>query len=312
MNRGLGHKSWISSARCALAFVFGVVILSTSWVDARDVVDLVGRQVRVPERPQRIITLAPSLTEMVFALGAGDRVVGVSRYSNYPALADNLPRVGSYVQPDVEKIVALKPDLCLAIKDGNPREAVDKLERVGIPVYAVNPRTLGQVMETLLALGDVLQAHNQAQALVADMRRRVQDVEERVGSVLERPGVFFQIGISPIVSVGTETFAHEIIVRAGGRNVAEGPEPYPRFTLEQVMTLRPDFIIVSSMEREQVFERVREQWLQWQGIPAAAMKRVYMVPSDLFDRPGPRLVEGLELLAKILHPELFHDLPSTK
>lgn len=256
--------------------------------------------------------MAPSLTEMVFALGAGYRVVGVSRYSNYPAFPKDLPRVGSYVHPDVEKIVALKPDLCLAIKDGNPREAVEKLESVGIPVYAVNPRTLGQVMETLLALGDVLQVQNEAQALVADMRRRVQDVEKRLGTVLDRPRVFFQIGVSPIVSVGTETFAHEIIVRAGGRNVAEGPEPYPRFTLEQVMRLRPDFIIVSSMEREQVFEQVREQWLQWRGIPAAAMNRVSLVPSDLFDRPGPRLVEGLELLAKILHPELFHDLPSAR
>lgn len=272
----------------------------------RTVTDPVGRTVHIPEDPRRVVTLAPSLTEMVFALGAGDRVVGVSRYSNFPAQVEALPRVGSYVQPDVEKIVALKPDLCLAVKDGNPREAVETLERLGIPVYAVNPRNLQEVMETLTALGEVLQAHDKAREVTAHMERRLGAVEERLRQVDHRPRVFFQIGVSPIVSVGTDTFAQELIRRAGGVNVAEGPEPYPRFSLEQVMALRPDVIVVSSMEREQVFEAVRADWMRWRGIPAVASERIHLVPSDLFDRPGPRLVDGLELLARILHPERFH------
>ncbi|MGQ9794847.1 ABC transporter substrate-binding protein [Desulfosoma sp.] len=287
-----------------LTGILWAVVVAASSAQAREVVDLVGRRLRVPDVPQRVVTLAPSLTEMVFALGSGHRVVGVSQYSNYPAEVQALTKVGSYVHPDVEKIVALKPDLVLAIKDGNPREVVEKLEQVGIPVYAVNPKTLRQVMETLLALGNVLHAQERAEALVADMARRLQSVDDAIKNVTYRPGVFFQIGVSPIVSVGTETFAHELIVRAGGRNVAEGPDPYPRFTLEQVMTLRPDTIIVSSMERAQIFDQVREQWLRWSGIPAAAEHRVYLVPSDLFDRPGPRLVDGLELLVRMLHPEL--------
>lgn len=298
------QKSWKGLSRRAVVGVFLAMVLADSWAYARDVVDPVGRRVRLPEVPQRVVTLAPSLTEMVFALGAGPRVVGVSRYSNYPEDTRDLPRVGAYVQPDVEKIVALNPDLCLAIKDGNPRDVVDKLERIGIPVYAVNPKNLQQVVETLTALGDVLQTRDAAQALVADMERRLQAVDDRVRRVSQRPGVFFQIGVSPIVSVGTETFAHELIVRAGGRNLAEGTEPYPRFTVEQVMALRPDIIVVSSMERDQTFDRVREQWLRWPNIPAVALNRVVLVPSDLFDRPGPRLVEGLELLVTILHPEL--------
>lgn len=272
----------------------------------RVVTDPVGRTVRIPENPQRVVTLAPSLTEMVFALGAGDRVVGVSRFSNFPAQAEALPTVGSYVQPDVEKIVALKPDLCLAVKDGNPREVVETLERLGIPVYAVNPKNLYEVMETLAALGGVLQAQDQAREVTAHMERRVGAVEERLRGLDDRPRVFFQIGVSPIVSVGTETFAQELIRRAGGVNVAEGPEPYPRFSLEQVMALRPEVIVISSMEREQVFEAVRADWMRWRGIPAVGSQRIHLVPSDLFDRPGPRLVDGLELLARILHPERFH------
>ncbi len=296
---------------CFMAAIFfgmtweGFPAAAVAGTDLRSVVDPVGRSVRIPEFPRRVVTLAPSLTEMVFALGAGHRVVGVSRYSNYPSAAQELPKVGSYVQPDLEKIVALKPDLCLAVKDGNPRDAVEKLERLGIPVYAVNPRSLDEVMETLSALGDVLGAWAEARSVVDGMRRRIRAVEARVAGVRHRPRVFFQIGVSPIVSVGSETFAHELITRAGGLNAAEGPEPYPRFSLEQVMGLRPDVIVVSSMEREQVFEQVRRDWLRWPGIPAVASGRIHMVPSDLFDRPGPRLVEGLEMLAAILHRELF-------
>lgn len=270
------------------------------------VTDPVGRTVRIPEDPRRVITLAPSLTEMVFALGAGPRVVGVSRYSNFPPEVQDLPKVGSYVQLDVEKIVALRPDLCLAVKDGNPREAVEKLEWLGIPVYAVNPKNLKEVMETLTALGQILQAREAARTVTARMEWRMDEVDARLRGLERRPRVFFQIGVTPIVSVGTDTFAHELIHRAGGVNVAAGSEPYPRFSVEQVLALRPDVIVVSSMEREQVFEAVRAEWMRWHGIPAVASQRIHLVPSDLFDRPGPRLVEGLELLARILHPERFY------
>uniref|UniRef100_A0A832A371 Cobalamin-binding protein n=1 Tax=Desulfacinum infernum TaxID=35837 RepID=A0A832A371_9BACT len=297
--------------RCAVPAVLWVVWVVFSAAAAvsaqtRTVTDPVGRTVRIPEEPRRVITLAPSLTEMVFALGAGHRVVGVSRYSNFPPQVQDLPKVGSYVQPDVEKIVALTPDLCLAVKDGNPREVVEKLERLGIAVYAVNPKNLQEVMETLTALGDVLQAQEEARKVRDRMERRLEEVDRRLRGVERRPRVFFQIGVTPIVSVGTETFAQELIHRAGGVNVAAGPEPYPRFSVEQVLALRPDVIVVSSMEREQVFETVRAEWMRWRGIPAVAFERIHLVPSDLFDRPGPRLADGLELLARILHPERFH------
>ena len=120
-----------------------------------------------------------------------------------------------------------------------------------------------------------------------------------------RPGVFFQIGISPIVSVGTDTFLHELIVLAGGKNLADGKTPYPRFSREQVLALAPEIFIVTSMARQAVFERVKAEWRRWPSMPAVRNERIFLVDSNLFDRPSPRLVDGLEMLIKLIHPELL-------
>ncbi len=284
-------------------------LVQASASHAAEVRDLVGRMVRVPDNPRRVVALAPSLTEIVFAVGAQDRLVGVTAFSDFPLEAKDLPKVGSYVHLDLERIVALKPDLCLAIKDGNPREAVQRLERLGIPVFAVNPTNLNGVMETVKALGRLLHAQGRAHRVVESMDRRIRRIRRKVSKTSYRPRVFFQIGIAPIVSVGTRTFAHELITLAGGINVAEGPEPYPRFSVEQVLGLKPDVILISSMARGEVFEKVKKDWLRWRGIPAVTHGRVFLVDSNLFDRPTPRLVDGLELLAKLLHPEVFHGTP---
>lgn len=284
--------------------------MTAASAQGQEIVDLVGRRVQVPDDPRRIVTLAPGLTEMVYAIGQQWRLKGVSRFSDYPPAAEALPKVGSYIHPDLEKIVALKPDLCLAVKDGNPKEAVLRLEALGIPVYAVNPKSLEEVMETLLALGRLFHAEAQAEEAVASMRQRIEAVVERVSAVEERPRVFFQIGLSPIVSVGSQTFAHELVTLAGGLNVMEGPTSYPRLSVEEVMALRPDVIVVSTMSRGCRFQDIEALWRRWKGIPAVAADRIVLVDSDLFDRPSPRLVEGLERLADILHPE-FPLSPST-
>ncbi len=268
-----------------------------------------GRHVAVPDNPCRVVSLAPSLTEIVFAVGAQDRLVGVSLFSDYPPRVKALPKVGSYVHLDLERIVALKPDLCLAIRDGNPRKAIERLEALGIPVYVVNPRDLEGVMKTVLAVGRILRSEAEARSVVASMRWRIRAVKRKLAGVKHCPRVFFQIGISPIVSVGTGTFANEVIRLAGGINVARGSVPYPRFSVEQVLGLRPDVILISSMARGQIFERVKAGWERWKEIPAAAEDRIFLVDSDLFDRPTPRLVDGLEVLARILHPEVFHGSP---
>jgi iron complex transport system substrate-binding protein len=281
------------------------VSFSPAW--ARQVTDQLGRQVILSDDPQRVVSLAPSITEIIFALGQERRLKGATRFSDFPPEAISLPKVGSYVQLDLERIVALKPDLCIAIKDGNQRQTVVRLESLEVPVYVVDPRNLEAVTETIIEIGDLLHATENAEDLVNNMRSRINRVKSAVEKISHRPGVFFQIGISPIVSVGTNTFIHELIVIAGGDNLAKGPIPYPRFSREQVLSLAPEIFIITSMSRGEVFERVKIEWSRWPEMSAIKNQRIFLVDSNLFDRPTPRLVEGLEVLGRLIHPELFEE-----
>ncbi len=273
----------------------------------RIVEDLLGRRVVIPENLSRLVALAPNITEIVFNLGKEKMLVGVTTYSDYPEEAKNIPKVGSYIHLDLERIVALQPDLCLAIKDGNPIDTVMRLEALGIPVYAVDPRNLESVMQTLVRVGGLLHAEDKAEDIVADMRRRISRVDAMVAYVQKRPRVFFQIGVAPIVSIGSDTFIHELVVRAGGKNVAEGPVSYPRFGREQVISLAPDVIIITSMARAAAFEEIKSEWSQWTNVPAVRTDSIFIQESNLFDRPSPRLVDALEVLVKLIHPELFEE-----
>ena len=276
-----------------------------SRVAAGTFVDQLERQITMPDNPQRLISLAPSITEIIYALEQENRLKGVTRHSDFPAAATKLPKIGSYVRLDLERIVALNPDLCIAIKDGNPRETIDRLDSLKIPVYVVNPRNLKTVLETIIEIGNILNADEKAENLLTNLRNRIQRAQSLITQDTYRPGVFFQIGISPIVSVGSDTFLHELIVLAGGKNLADGKTPYPRFSREQVLALAPEIFIVTSMARQAVFEQVKAEWRRWPSMPAVRNERIFLVDSNLFDRPSPRLVDGLELLIKLIHPELL-------
>jgi len=271
----------------------------------KTVTDQLNRQVTVPDDPKRVVALAPSITEVIYALGRESRLKGVTTYSDFPPEAKHLPKVGSYVHLDLERIVALKPDLCIAIKDGNPKAIAQRLESLKIPVYAVNPRDLKTIMQTVSRIGELLNADKTADSLVRNMQSRIQRVTSRIVKATRRPRVFFQIGVSPIVSVGTHTFIHELIVLAGGKNLAEGSIAYPRFSREQVLALSPEVFIITSMARAATFEQVKMEWNRWPNIPAVRDQRIFLEDSNLFDRPTPRLIDGLELLARRIHPELF-------
>jgi iron complex transport system substrate-binding protein len=283
--------------------ILSFLILPSS--PAQTVTDQLGRTVTIPPNPQRIISLAPNITEIVFALDQGHLLKGVTTYSDFPAEALNVPRVGSYVNLDLEKIVATRPDLCIAIKDGNPLAVVRRLEALNIPLYAVNPTNLENVMNTVLEIGMLLNAQDKANELVQNMHLRTQKLKTLVEKAAHRPRVFFQIGTSPIVSVGTDTFIHELIELAGGTNIAAGYIPYPRFSREKILTLSPEVIIITSMVHKSTFGKIRSEWESFPGMPAVQNKCIYFADADFFNRPTPRLVEGLELLIKIIHPELF-------
>lgn len=271
----------------------------------RTLVDQTGRSVRLPAMPRRVVALAPSITEIIYALDCEDRLKGVTRFSDYPDAARSIPSVGSYVNLDLEKIVALNPDVCIAIKDGNPRSVIMQLQDLDIPVFAVNPRGMETVITAIAHMGDLMGAQARAQAIIKDMKARIAAVQEKVARTDTRPRVFFQIGISPIVSAGSDTFIHELIVKAGGRNIAGKYTSYPRFSREEVLELAPEVILITSMARHEIFDRVKAKWQKWERIPAVSKNRIHLIDSNLVDRPTPRLVDGLERLARLIHPELF-------
>ncbi|MBM9604453.1 ABC transporter substrate-binding protein [Desulfopila inferna] len=286
-----------------LLIYFFFLTLTVAPLCARLVVDQTGEKIELPAGPTRVLSLAPSLTEMVYSLEAEDKLVGATRYSNFPAAAKKLPRVGSYVQLDLERIVAIKPDLCIAIKDGNPRRTVDAIKALGIPVFAIDPRSIEQIMEAFLLLGDILGVSKKAEELVSDMEHRLLLVKEKVASSRTRPRVFFQIADSPIVSAGKDSYIDRIITLAGGSNLAGSLTEYPRFSWENIMLLQPEVVLISSMAGGKSPDLLKASWQRWSEIPAVKSNRIYVVNADLFNRPTVRLITGLEILAEILHPE---------
>jgi iron complex transport system substrate-binding protein len=267
--------------------------------------DALGRQVTLEGPPKRLIGLAPSLTEILYFLGLGDRVVGVTQFSSYPPEAALKPKVGSYVNLNVERIIDLSPDLVIATQDGNERQDVELLEQAGIAVFVVNPRNVQEVIETIQKVGSVCGAPKRAKAQSEQLASRVDHIVYKTRS-LRKPLVFIQIQLQPIMTVNANTFHHDLIRLAGGRNMTENePFTYPRISLEEVIRRKPEVILISSMERKGRFEKARLEWFKWTSIPAVQTGRVHLIDSDLIDRPSPRLIEGLEAMATFIHPEVF-------
>jgi len=278
------------------------VMLFAAPAAAEIYIDQVGRRVDIPAPPQRIVSLMPSITEIVFDLGAGSRIKGVTQYSNEPPPAAKLPKIGSYVHPDLEKIIGLKPDLCLAVRDGNPRHIVDRITELGIPVYTIDPRNLAEIMESVMLLGKVLDAEEQARDIVAQIQVKINAAAERVAHAADRPRVFFQIDASPIISAGSNTFIDQLITQAGGINLAAGSTPYPRYSWEDILLMQPEVVIIASMAGGYSEKQLKAEWRRWPGLPAVRDNRLYVVNADLFDRPTARLADGLELLVNIFFP----------
>ncbi|MCF8032918.1 MAG: cobalamin-binding protein [Desulfarculaceae bacterium] len=288
----------------ALALV-AALVLAAAPAPARMVTDEMGRKVDVLDAPQRLIGLTPSLTEVIFALGLGDKAVGATTWADYPPAARKLPRVGAYVAPNLEQIVALKPDLVLANKEGNPPWIVHRLAGMGIPVYVTVPVAPKELPDSLAKLGAVLGAAQAGRKLAAQLKAQFAEVARRLQGAAPRPTLLV-IGSQPLVTVGAQTMNHRLLQLAGGMNVAEAsPQRWPRLNLEFVVEAKPQVIIVSTMERGQNLGRELEYWRSLPGVGDRPGVRVVSLQSDIIDRPGPRLGLGLEKLATLIHPERF-------
>ncbi|MEW5913681.1 MAG: helical backbone metal receptor [Thermodesulfobacteriota bacterium] len=289
------------------------LIMALAWVllwapltaSARVVKDEMGRQVQVPDAPRRLIGLTPSLTEVLFALGLGDRTVGATTWADYPATARRLPRVGAYISPNLEKIVSLAPDLVLANREGNPPWAVNKLAALGIAVYVTVPADPLKLPAGLERLGDICGAPAAGRQLASQMRAQFVEVARRLKGVKPR-ATLLVIGSKPLVAVGPGNMNHRLLELAGGRNVAASTsQRWPRLNLEFIIAAKPQVIIISTMDRGQDLERELAYWRGLPGVGDQPGVRVGWVSSDLIDRPGPRLGQGLKDLARLIHPERF-------
>jgi iron complex transport system substrate-binding protein len=258
-----------------------------------------GVTVRLASPPRRVVSLGPSLTEIVFLLGREGSLVGVTRFCNFPAAASGLPKIGGVSDPDVERIVALSPDLVLCTTDGNPRDKVRALEEMGIPCFAVAPQDLGAVFTAIERLGILLGAADRGFTEAAALRRRAQRVRAAtMGTGGALPNVLFVVSTMPIIAAGKGTFMDELVRLAGGRNAAARfSGRYPRLSVEALVAARPDVIFVAGMAG---VERFPPAVTRWKEVPAFRDGAVITLDGDLVTRPGPRLVTALERVSAAL------------
>lgn len=251
----------------------------------------------------RIVSLAPSVTEILFALGAGERLVGVCDYCDYPREVSRVPRVGMFTMPSVETIVAMRPDLVVAVRGPATMDAVRAVRRIGVGVLVVNDTTLGAVWKAIDDIGARTGRTAAAKDLAASMRARFDAVRARVAGAPRRR-VLMVIGQTPLVVAGVGTFVDELIRMSGGTNVAaDTGQPWPRLSLETVLARAPEVIIDSALSHEDGADP--GLWARFPGLPAVREARVYAYQSFAALRGGPRLVEAAEEFARLIHPERF-------
>lgn len=272
--------------------------------ETRSVVDDAGRTVTIPAKIERIVSLAPNLTEIVYAVGAGDRLVGNTTFCNYPPEAKNVAKVGDTLQPSIERILALRPQLVLVSTSSQLEAFTKQLNEQQIAVYITDPRDLEGIFRSILSVGDLLNESVAASELVKQLRARSEKVERAVAG-LPSVSVFFQLSGQPLYTVGKSSFVTNLIERAGGRSVtADVNEAWPRLSDEAALASRPEAVIMLSGEamgggtNSKVAPALRNS-------PAVKNGRVYVIDGDLLTRPGPRLIDGLEQIAHALHPEAF-------
>jgi iron complex transport system substrate-binding protein len=267
--------------------------------------DEMGRQVKIPHPAKRIVSLAPSITEILFALGLDEEVAAITNFCDYPEAVLNKPRIGGFVSPNIEKIVSLKPDLIIGIRDGNRMDTVHRLNDSGFPVYLIDPKGFDGVMQTIKNIGDVVGREKESKRLIKEMANKTENIVTLTQS-LSKPKVFFQLGDAPMVTVGKGTLADDLIRLAGGRSISENESTsYPFYSIETVLSKAPEIIIMTSMDSKKNSVHLVKKWENWKTIPAVRMNTIYVIDSNLVDRPTPRIVEGLEALVRIIHPEIF-------
>lgn len=257
--------------------------------------------------PQRIISLAPSTTEILFAVGAGDRVVGVSTYCDYPPEVARVDRVGTFLQPNVERILAKRPDLTIGVPSPGNRVSVQRLQDLGLNVLIVDPERIADILGAIHTIADAVGNGAQGDAVVARIERGIGAVTKRLEGAA-RPRVLLLVGRSPFVAAGRGTYQDELISLAQGNNLGAAVGPaWPTVNLEWIVAQAPDVIIDASMGSEAAPDHASALafWSGFPTIPAVRDQRIYGHRVSEILHPGARVPETLEAIARFIHPDRF-------
>jgi iron complex transport system substrate-binding protein len=302
------NKHWLNYSLLLLLLVTVVLVGCTTQAAHGNVVDDLGRTVSLQGDPQRIISLAPSSTEILYALGLGDRIVGVTDFCDYPPEAADKPKVGGFSTVNIEQVIALEPDLVLAAQI-HSKTVIPALEELGVTVVALSPLTLDDVLDNITLIGRTTGKDTQAHKLVKDLERRIEAVTKKTQaeSGAEQPEVLYVTWHDPLMTAGSETLADDVITTAGGHNLASDILGHKTIDLETVIHRNPDVIIAT-------VGMGSGEDLPWQYIlnetrlkdcEARLHNRVYKIDGDVVHRSGPRIIDGLEQMARFIHPERF-------
>ena len=270
-------------------------------VSERAYVDDTGRRMYFAKPPARIVSLAPSITEMLFAIEAGEQLAGVTDFCDYPPEALKKPKVG-YANPNLESLVALQPDLVVAPNDFLKPDIIVKLEQLKIPVFILADKNVEGIFAHIQTLGRIVGRSPKADAVVMEIRQQVAAIQQRIqGAVPVR--VLYVLNSHPLITVGPGSFIDQLIGMAGGVNVAaKSTTPYPRLSMETVLQEDPEVLVFPVGKAEGISESEQQTWRKWTTMTAVKRGHLHQISADWLNRPGPRIARALGALAEILHP----------
>ena len=258
-----------------------------------------------PAGSQRIVSLAPSVTETLFAIGAGDEVVGVSQYCDYPPAVLKLPKVGSFLTPNIEAIVALRPTLVIGLVTSSDLREIHAVRAMGIPTLMINDDSIAEIEDTIQRIGDRVGRTDEASRLVSGIRYHVAAIAEQLKGVPTRR-VLMVVGHQPMVAVGRGTFLDELLKLAHATNIADASwQPWPQLGVEYIIASRPEVILDGQMGTDPLTPA--RFWSRYPSLPAVKDHRVYGYPQNPTLHSGPRIWQTLEILARLIHPEAFRE-----
>ena len=268
--------------------------------------DDIGREITIDTKPERVVSLLPSNTEILFAVGAGEQVVGVTSYCNYPEEATTREQVGGITTKslNVETIVALEPDLVLA--SGSQSDIIPILEESGLTVVVLEPATFDDIFANIELVGQVTGHTDEATALTGELRQRVDTVTATVSAADAQPTVFYEVWHDPLMTGGPNTFIGQLITLAGGQSIfADVEEDWPQVSTEVVVERNPAVILGPDSHADELTAEKINARAGWESVAAVQNGEIYMLNGDAVSRPGPRIVDMLEEAARDLHPDLF-------